>query len=298
MKTTAIVGSEPTWKELLLGPLMNERGKVGDHGDDSNDDSSDDQDAADSDSSTDDKDAKDQDSSSDDTVPWDKDPRWKEWRGTEKQLKDVLEANKLESLDDLRDLIDEGSKIKGRIKDVGDIEDIIEKAATFDQYQEYWAQQEEIKKREGEDPEETIKRLETELHQKKEARKVEREGREEVEAANRAVRTYEKEVKSLVKDTDLDKEEVAFIAEFLGVGNQFNEIDITDSRAIGKLVADGLKKKAAYDQVVIKNYLAGKIEIPKVPASADTPSAKDPEVKNMKDARKIMKERLGKLFSG
>ena len=289
MKTTAIVGSEPTWKELLLGPLMNERGEIGDPADPG---------VVDPVSPTGDDVVIPDPSPGDDPVPWDKDPRWKEWRGTEKQLKDVLEANKLGSLDDLRDLIDEGSKIKGRIKDVGGIEDIIEKAATFDQYQEYWAQQEEIKKREGEDPEETIKRLETELHQKKEARKVEREGREEVEAANRAVRTYEKEVKSLVKDTDLDKEEVAFIAEFLGVGNQFNEIDITDSRAIGKLVADGLKKKAAYDQVVIKNYLAGKIEIPKVPASADTPSAKDPEVKNMKDARKIMKERLGKLFSG
>jgi len=291
MEDTAKVGAEPTWTEILLKPLMNERGEIGE----TDQDSPPDEGATNQDSPPDEGET-DQDSPPE-KVPWDEDPRWKEWRGAEKKVQSLLKANEVESIEELEELLEEGAKIKGRVKDVDNIEDLIEKAATFDQYQDYWAHQDELKKREDEAPDETIKRLEAKIEAEKKGRSKDREVREEAEDAKKAIRSYEREVKSLVREAGMDKDETGFISEFFGVGNPFNEIDITDTRAIDKMVKEGLKKKMAYDQMVIKKYLAGKTEIPKVPVSEGA-IPKETEIKTMKDARKILKEKLKSAFTG
>ena len=289
MEETAKVGAEPTWK-MLLKPLMNERGQVGENNQDS---------PPEGDVKPDSPPAgeKPQDSPPE-KVPWDDDPRWKEWRGSEKKLQTVLKANEVGSIEELESLIEEGMKIKGRIKDVGDLEALIEKASTFDQYQDYWAHQDELKKRESEEPDETIKRLEKRIEDQKLSKKQEQKARGEAVEAQKAIKDYEREVKTLVREAGIGKEEVGFWSEFFGVGNKANEIDITDTRAIDKMVKDGIKKKEAYDQMVIKNYLAGKTDIPKVPTGDAPAPTKDTEIKTLDEARKTLRERMKDAFKG
>ena len=289
MEETAKVGAEPTWK-MLLKPLMNERGQVGEGDQDS---------PPEGDVKPDSPPAgeKPQDSPPE-KVPWDDDPRWKEWRGSEKKLQTVLKANEVGSIEELESLIEEGMKIKGRIKDVGDLEALIEKASTFDQYQDYWAHQDELKKRESEEPDETIKRLEKRIEDHKLSKQQEQKARGEAVEAQKAIKDYEREVKTLVREAGIGKEEVGFWSEFFGVGNKANEIDITDTRAIDKMVKDGIKKKEAYDQMVIKNYLAGKTDIPKVPTGDAPAPTKDTEIKTLDEARKTLRERMKDAFKG
>jgi len=275
MKRTARAGSEPVWK-MLLSPLMNERGAVGEEEKD-----------AKSESSTD-KDEK-ADSSA---VPWDKDPRWKEWREQEKSMKALLEDSGVESLEELKGILEESGELKGKLADV-DLDSLFTKAETLDKYEEYWAAQDAKKKEDEEDPTETIRRLESEKRELQRERETDKNRQTEYDDAARAVKAYEKEVKSAAGDLSKDE----FVMEYFGVGNKANDIDITDAKAVKRLVEEGIEKKKVYDQKVIKAYLDGKIELPKIP-SGDTGTTKQTEVKTMKEARQALKDQVGKIFGG
>jgi len=194
-----------------------------------------------------------------DKVPWDKDPRWQEWRGAEQKLQTIMKNNEVESIEALEELIKDGVDIKGRVKDVDNIEALMEKAETLDKYEAHWAEQEEARKHEDESDSEKASRLEREL--KAEKGKVSAKEKEftDRENAKKAVTTYEREVNLLLRENEsIGKEEVGFVREFFGVGNPLNDLDITDTKAIKTMVTDGIKKKEAYDQAIIKKYIDGK----------------------------------------
>lgn len=223
--------------------------------------------------------------------PWHKDPRFKNDLGLLKTAKSLMEKNSLESVDDLVDLIESGKKVKGKQIDLDRIDEIKAKADTLDKYQAYWAQEEEKKKRADEDPEETIKRLESKLNEKdtrEKQREAERQSRED---AAKAIQGYDREVKDLISEMEIPKEQSSFVMKLCGVGNPFNDIDITDKKAIKRVVSQLTKEKEEYDQTVIKNYLKGKGEIPKV-GSSGTGAEKDKPKIYLKDARKIFLERM------
>ena len=224
--------------------------------------------------------------------PWHKDPRFKQELGLLKVAKSLMEKNGLESVDDLVELAESGKKIKGKESDIDMLDEIKAKAAKLDKYEAYWKDQEEKKLRETEYPDQTIARLEKQLKEKEAADRHKEQTNQQREAAQHALKSYEREVQSLVKEMDVPKEQQAFVNEFFGVGNPFNEIDITDRKAIKRLVADGIKKKEAYDQAIIKAYINGKGETPKVgTASAAAPSGDKPKI-YLKDARKTLLEAL------
>jgi len=227
-------------------------------------------------------------------VPWDKDPRWQEWRGAEQKLQAVLKANDVESLDELETLIGEGTELKGKMKDVGDIESLQEKADKLDGYEKYWAEQEELKQREDETDDEARKRLERELKVEKGKTSAKEKELGERESARKAVVDYEREIKVLLSEGGLEKGESGFMREFFGVGNPLNDLDITNTKAIKKMVDEGMKKKEAYDQAVIQKYVDGKTEIPQIP-SGNTATPEIKEVKNLKEARAILKDRMSKF---
>jgi len=287
MKKTAIVGSEPTLLERLLMPLMNERGVIGDPadpppapGDDKSDPPPD----------GDDRSAP----PADDKVPWDKDPRWKEWRGVEQKLQTIMKTNEVESIEALEELIKDGVDIKGRVKDV-DIEALMEKAATLEKYEAYWAEQEEARKYEDETDSEKASRLERELKDEKEKLSAKEKEFTERDNAKKAVTAYEREVNLLLRENEgITKEELGFVREFFGVGNPLNDLDITDTKAIKTMVADGIKKKEAYDQAIIQKYIDGKVAIPVIP-SGDTATAKPIEAKSLKEARDMFKDQMKKF---
>jgi hypothetical protein len=86
-------------------------------------------------------------------------------------------------------------------------------------------------------------------------------------------------VKELIKAMDMPKDQTGFILEFMGVGNPANDIDITDKKAIKRLVSEAAKKKDDYDQAVIAAYLKGKGQTPKVgSAQSGAPELNKPKL--------------------
>lgn len=230
--------------------------------------------------------------------PWHKDPRFKNELGLLKAAKSLMEKNGLESVEDLVELAESGSKVRGKKVDLDRLDEIAAKAEKLDKYEAYWKDQEERQRRQQEDPEQTIARLESELKRKAATEQYKDQQRKESEAAKSALKNYDMEVQGLIKELEIPKDQQSFVAEFFGVNNAFNEIDITDRRAIKKLVTDGIKKKEAYDQAIIQAYIKSKEGIPKMSTSTPTaPTDKAPKIM-LKDARRIFAEQMRKVAGG
>ena len=235
--------------------------------------------------------------SSDAEVPWHKDPRFKNDLKLLKTAKSVMESNDLEDIDDLVELINSGKKVHGKQVDLDHLDEIAKKAETLDKYQKYWAQQEELKRRDGERPEETIARLQRQ-NEEISGKFAQKEASEaEVREAKKAVAFYETEVQSLIENEveNLSAPEKKFIAWSLGVGNDCNEITITDKKQIKKVIGNGVKK---YNEIVktikegaIKEYLAGKTSIPNVLSTDGTVATTKVEpIKGLKNLRKAFQD--------
>jgi hypothetical protein len=239
--------------------------------------------------------------SSDADKPWNKDPRFKEDNETfkiGKSMKALMDANNLKSFDDLTELLDSGKKVHGKQVDLDRIEEAFEDSKKLKSYELVWKQQEEERRRGIETPEQTIARLEDSLKKKEAADKHKEEAQKNQQAAQQALKAYDREVQTLVKEVDAPKEQQAFIAEFFGVGNAFNEIDITDKKAIKRLVDDGRKKIEAFKQSVIQDYIKGKSGIPRTSATSGAAPMGDKPKIMLKDARKMLHERMEKIIGG
>lgn len=230
--------------------------------------------------------------------PWHKDPRFKGELDNLKALKRLKESNGVESIDDLAELVEQGKKVKGKSVDLDRLDEIVAKAAKLEKWEAYWADQEEKKKRETEYPEQTIARLEEQLKRKEANDRRREEQRMEQENAQRALKSYDMEVQALIREVDVPKEQRDFVAQFFGVGNPFNEIDITDRKAIKRLVSDGLKAKVAYDQSVIKSYLKTKEDVPKTGSAAPAAPAQGTSKTMLKDARELLRDAMTKVTGG
>lgn len=246
----------------------------------------------------DDKGKDDKPVSSPDSVPWDKDPRWKAWKETQTKVQKILEENDLDDVEDLIAMVEDGKKIKGKISDPDQIDDLIEKANRLSKYEEYWKFQAEKKRRSDEDPEDTVQRLEEELRKRDFETKIEQDQRKAAEENVRTVKLFERTIKDMIDEEEsMPKERKAVLAEFLGVGNEINDIDITDKKAIKRLFSVANKKFDEFEQKVIQAYLAGKRKIPVVDRAAPGVEG-DKKITNLKEARSVMKERLTSLFKG
>ena len=230
-------------------------------------------------------------------LPWNQQSKWKSARQAEKKLNELLKANDLEDPDDLIELVNSGKVVKGKLTDLNQLDELTAKAAKLDKYEAYWKEQEEQKRRADEYPEQTIARLEKELKQKENAEKNKEAQHREAEAAKQAINSFEREVTGLIQEKEIPKEQQGFVLKFFGVGNQANEIDITDRKAIKKLIQDGIKDKEAYDQAIIKAYREGKINIPKIGTATTAPMGEKPKIM-LKDARKALLEAMQRVIPG
>lgn len=236
--------------------------------------------------------------SSTENVPFDKDPRWKSARLAEKKLQDLLKANELEDADDLQDLIRHGKAVKGKIKDLNDLDNIIKDAEEIRSYKPIWKKQEEERKRGQETEAETIARLERELHKRdSEVQRREME-RKQADEAKRAINFFDGEVSNLIGELEVPKEQKAFTLKFFGVGNPVNDIDITDKKAIKRLIEEGNKDLENFKQSVIKEYLDGKTATPKAGSTSTGPSEENKPRLNLKTARAAMKEMFQRTPGG
>jgi len=226
--------------------------------------------------------------------PWHKDPRFKNELNLIKSAKRLMESNGLESIDELAELVENGLKVRGKEADIANLDQIKSKAKKLEEYQAYWKDQEERKKREQEFPEQTIARLQNELKKEEERRKREDQERQEQEMARNAIRSFEREVSLFVKDTELPREQQALAMKFYGVGNVFNDVDILDKKAVKKMLVDGMKDLENFKQSVIKEYLEKKGEVPKVAAAISSAPTQPVGKMKLPEAHKAFRE----IFKG
>ena len=183
-----------------------------------------------------------------------------------------------------------------------DAKQLIEDSEYLAKVKEYWQQQEEVKKREEESFDETIARLEKERKElegklkdrdKQEAKKKEQQ--EAKERADSLIKSFNSTVtEEIGKLKDFPKEYKPFLREYLGVDNPANEIDIGLKPEVRSMAKEGIKKFQEFEQLIIKRYLDGKVQTPKMtPDAAQTPVDKEKKPKSLKEARKMLFESFG-----
>ena len=243
--------------------------------------------------------------SSPENLPWHKDARFqdflKEKKGLETanaKLQKILKDNELDDPDDLEDLVKSGKTVKGKLADLNRIDEIIAKATKLDSYEAYWADQKRKQERANTDPETRAEKAERELEFERGTRQREAAQKAQIEETKKAIRGYEKDVQDLIGEIGVPKEHQSFIQELFGVGNPSNDVDITDKKAIKKLVADGMKKVDAFKQSVIAEYLKEKKGIVKTGQGAESVGGDKPPKIMLKDARKIFLETMQRSASG
>lgn len=243
--------------------------------------------------------------SSTENLPWHKDARFqdflKEKKGLEAanaKLQKILKDNELDDPDDLEDLVKSGKTVKGKLADLNRIDEIIAKATKLDSYEAYWADQKRKAEREGADPNERAARAERELDLERSNRQREAAQKRQTEDTKKAISNYERDVQDLIGEVGVPKEHQSFIQELFGVGNPSNDVDITDKKAVKKLVADGMKKVDAFKQSVIAEYLKEKKGIVKTGQGTEAVGGDKPTKVYLKDARKIFLETMQRGASG
>ena len=242
--------------------------------------------------------------SSTENLPWHKDPRFqdfmKEKKGLEAanaKLQKILKANDLDDPDDLDDLVKSGKTVKGKNINLDALDEIREKAERLTKYEAYWADQKKRQERETADPNERAEKAERELDNERSQRQREIASKRQMEETKKAIASYEKEVQGLIDEATIPKEHQGIIQELFGIGNASNDVDITDKKAIKKLVADGIKKVDAFKQSVIAEDLKEKKGVVKTGQGAESVGdGKTPRM-NLKEARKVASEQMMGVFS-
>jgi len=213
---------------------------------------------------------------------------------TEKQgafMSDLLLEYDLESPEKLGEFIKDLKTLKSKVGEE-DIDDLIDNKALMTKYQKHWAAQEANKKKEGETPEETIKRLEGEIEVKNKADQETQLQSDDLKETKKAIEVFNATVNKTIKGiANVPEEYRSFLGLSLGVENPINEVDLKDRGKIIELTKSGAKQLMDFEQVIIKRYMKGKTEVPKVTATTDTntePGVKP--IKNLGDARKKLIE--------
>jgi len=206
-------------------------------------------------------------------------------------VQSVLDEYEIDSPEQLNEFLKNLSGLKDQLGN-SDLEELKENSDLLKKYQKHWAKEELAKQEDGETPEETIARL------KKENRRIDKEMRSDraeqdrANEASRDLKTFNSTVISSIEaNKDVPVEYRKFLGEFLGVGNEINEVDLNDKAGVKRISKAGAKKLNEFAQLVIKQYLKGKTETPKISTATETPSDK-PVVITKKNAKAIAAERL------
>jgi len=224
-------------------------------------------------------------------LPFDKHPKWQSARQSEKALKNLLEENELDSIEDLVELVQSGKAVVGRGVDPDDLDVLIAKAREMDLVKNYWAKQ----KREQESPDETLERQEREIAELRRTLI----SKETSDSGKRALETFEKKTRSYIENAgkELDKEDREAYAFFMGVNHPFGEIDITSEAQVNRMGKQVLKHIEGIEQRAIKKFVAGKMNILKI-GGVSTPAAPaGKQIMSLRDARGALSDQLRNMIN-
>ena len=216
-------------------------------------------------------------------APYDKDPKWLAARAAEKSLQDVLTENDIEDVEELKTMLKSGLTIKEIVGD-RDAKQLIQDADTLKKYNAYWAEQERLKEDEDLDPDERAEKYKSELEGFKREQSDKQADKANIEAGKQAIENYNSRIESVV-DKSLDGDAAEMGKRYLGVNNPFNNVDISDPKAVKAMATEGIAKFSTFlekvRQTAIDDYAAGKskiIPITSTDAPEGSPSAKKKEL--------------------
>lgn len=220
--------------------------------------------------------------------------RYQEALKAQETFNSILEEHGYDDVAELNEDLSTGKSLKELLGDA-DAGEIKKKADTLDKYEAHWQQQEEKKRQEEEEPDDTISRLQRENKALKIVETERQAKASERQRAETAIKTFNTTVSSEIDKADLPKEYHAFASIFLGVDNPANDVDVGKKTEIRSFAKDGIRSLKAFEQTVIKNYLAGKIEITKV---APTDTTKTPVKETPKNTKGLegLRERFLESF--
>lgn len=228
-------------------------------------------------------------------LPYDQDPKWKSARAAEARMQKILEDHGLDSMDDIEKMVARGESVRDLLGDK-DLTKLIQDANRLKEIEAYWADQEKKRQEEGEEPEETIKRLKKENEDLQSSIKTREQTEEEVQRAQQALDRYTSTVDNIVSETGLEGDAAKMARMFLGVDNQFNEINIEDIKSVKDFARTGSKIFvdfiAKVKQDAVDEYAKGMSNI--------TPISPSGETAEKKVARKPIDPSAGvdKVFAG
>jgi len=219
------------------------------------------------------------------------------------RIQDFLDKHGYDSLEEFEAEFDDVRGLQEIVGDKETAEKLLEDAEYLAKVKEYWKEQDEAKKREEESLEETIDRLEQE--KKDLAKKI--KDRDKAEAkkaeAKKAKAENEKLIKSfnttvnseLDKAKDIPNKYKPFFKRVLAIDNPMLDVDIASKPEIRTTTKSVIKECNDFIQLVIKDYLDGKIELPKMTAegASTTPVATEKKIKTLKEARSALFEAFG-----
>jgi len=213
-------------------------------------------------------------------LPYDQDPKWKAARAAQAKFESILEKHGIDA-DDLDALLESGSSVADILgtRDAkaltSTLTQLKKDAEYLKEVKAYWAEQKELKQKDELTPEQRAEMSESKLkaYEKEQAA---RKARAAEEANVRtALKGYTEQVDKMVESTGLEGEDATIAKLFLGVDNPFNEVDITDRKAVREMAkTNAAKFKTFLDgvrQKAVDEYAKGKSKI--VPISkVETPA--------------------------
>ena len=229
--------------------------------------------------------------------PFDQDPRWKSAREAEKNLQSLQTALGVESVEELLELADLGSKLREEGVDKDRIKGALEAQKEYDRVKTYWAEQEEKQRLLTETPDEKEQRLEAREKKLRDKEQEDERRKKYLAEGEKVAKSYDSEVTRLVSaDANIPENERNFYTFFLGVNNPSSNINISSKEAIKGAYAEAVKVLKEFKDTILENAAKGKGAIPRVPGSAIPGDLPPPKIKNLDEARRTMTERLANLF--
>jgi len=220
-------------------------------------------------------------------LPYDQDPKWIKARAAQAKFEGILEKHGLDSAEDLDDLIASGSSISEILgaRDAKTLTSTIQQLKKDAEYlkevKAYWAEQEALKQKDELTPEQRADMSEAKLkaYEKEQADKKAKSVEEQ--SIKAALESYTEQVDKVVESSGFEGEDAAMAKLFLGVDNPFNEVDITDKKAVREMAkTNAVKLKTFLDgvrQKAVDEYAKGKSKI--VPISKVETPGKETVVK-------------------
>ena len=213
-------------------------------------------------------------------LPYDQDPKWKAARASQAKFESILEKHGIDA-DDLDALLESGSSVADILgtRDAkaltSTLTQLKKDAEYLKEVKAYWAEQEKQKQRDELTPEERAEMSEKQLKEYKAEQAAKEKAKAEEASIKTALKSYTELVDKAIETSGIEGEDAAMAKLFLGVDNPFNEVDITDRKAVREMAkANAAKLKTFLDgvrQSAIDEYAKGKSKF--VPISpVETPA--------------------------